>query len=160
MPTERPMKAEIRTITTGEAQAFLPSVLEGGGSVPLTVTGNSMLPFLKDKRDTVWLRETDKPKRGQILLFRRQDGSFILHRLRRIRRDGTLVMNGDAQSWCEIISPDQVLACVTAFSRPGKKTVSADGFPVRLRDLLWYPTRPIRPFLFRTYLAIRRLTVR
>lgn len=150
------MKAEIKTITTGEAQTFLPSVLETGSSVPLVVTGNSMLPFLKNKRDTVWLRTERSPKRGQILLFRRTDGTFILHRVRRIRADGMLVMNGDAQAWCETISPDQVLASVTAFSRPGKKTVPSDGFFLRLRDVLWYPTRPIRPFLFNAYLAIRR----
>ena len=154
------MKTEIRTITTGEAQTFLPSVLKSGCSVPLTVTGNSMLPFLKNKRDTVWLREEKKPKRGQILLFQRKDGSFILHRLRRIRRDGMLVMNGDAQNWCEIISPDQVLASVTAFSRQGKEAVPANRFRTKLRDILWYPTRPIRPFLFNTYLAIRRRMTR
>ena len=115
-----------------------------------------MLPFFKSGRDTVWLTSGTVPKKGDIAFFRRRDGNFVLHRVRKIRADGSLVMNGDAQNWCETILPDQVLAVVTAFSRSGKKTVSASAFRVRLRDLLWYPTRPVRPFLFRVYLAFRR----
>ena len=150
------MESEKRIISEEEAQSYLPALLEGGESVPLVVTGYSMLPFLKSGRDTVWLTPGTVPKKGDIAFFRRRDGNFVLHRVRKIRTDGSLVMNGDAQNWCETILPEQVLAVVTAFSRSGKKTVSASAFRVRLRDLLWYPTRPVRPFLFRVYLAFRR----
>ena len=157
MQNESLADSGIRTLSGTEARSFFPTLLENGGSVPLVVTGSSMLPFLKNKRDTVWLRAEKKPKRGQILFFQRPDGSFVLHRVRKILSDGTIVVNGDAQSWCEQVSPERALAVVTAFSRSGKKAVPADSFFVRLRDILWYPTRPIRPFLFRVYLKLRRL---
>ena len=150
----------VRTVTAEQIETFLPSLLKAGGTFPLVVTGSSMLPFLKNGRDTVWLRAEKKPKRGQILFFQREDGSFVLHRIRRILSDGTIIVNGDAQNWCENVTPKQSIAVVTAFSRPGKKAVPADSFFIKVRDLLWYPTRPLRPLMFRTYLAIRKLFVR
>ena len=94
-----------------EADALVKALLSSDGVFPLTVTGSSMAPLLKDGRSTVLLTKDFVPKRGRILLFRRRDGSLILHRVRKI--DGnTLVMNGDAQDWCERILPHQVIAAV------------------------------------------------
>ena len=131
-------------------------LLELGAKIPLVVTGSSMMPFLKHGKDTVWLIRTDCCRRGQILFFRRRDGSLVLHRIRRIYRDGTMLMNGDAQNWCEIITPDQAAAVVCAVTRQGR-TRNADNFIWKIRDLLWYPTRPVRPMLFRLYGILKQI---
>ena len=52
-------------LTPGEAAGRLLPLLEAGASVPLRVTGSSMVPFLRDRRDLVFLRA---PR------FRRDDG--------------------------------------------------------------------------------------
>lgn len=124
--------------------------------MPILVTGSSMLPFLKDGRDTVWLAKEDNLRRGQILFFRRSNGMFILHRIRRIYPDGKILVNGDAQTWCEIVHPSQVVGVVCAIGRNGKIKDSGD-LILKIRDLLWYPTRPIRPIIFRFYEMLRKI---
>ena len=131
-------------------------VLRAGGCVPLTVTGSSMLPFLRSGRDTVWLCQCDKSsfRRGKILLFR-SGGNLVLHRIRKPLCGQLLLMNGDAQKSCEVIDSTQAIAAVRWLTWRGRR-FSADSFFVRIRDALWYPTRPFRGFLFRTASNIRR----
>ena len=95
---------------------------------------------------SVLLTKDFVPKKGRILLFRRRDGSLILHRVRKI--DGnTLVMNGDAQDWCERILPHQVIAAVE-YIKMGNKNVKYNSPLLRIWDCPWYPTYPVRRRLF------------
>ena len=144
------------TIDAVKDADVLIEILESGAVFPITVTGRSMTPYLKDGRDTVWLRKTELLKRGQIVFFRRRSGEFILHRIRKIYTDGRMLINGDAQTWCETVLPEMAAAVVCAVTRDG---ITRDaGCPAwKLRDLLWYPTRPVRPFIFRAYACLRRL---
>lgn len=130
----------------------LTEIISAGGRICLVVTGSSMRPFLKHGRDMVCLRawEENDIKRGQILLFQRQDQSLILHRIRKCLQDGKLLMNGDAQAWCETISLNQVVAAVSSIERKGQH-LSCDHIWFRFWNWLWYPTRPIRPILFKLW---------
>lgn len=144
-------------LTTEELSDALQETLRDGGCFPLGITGWSMQPFLCHGRDIVWLR-TFRPeacKAGTILLFRRQNGRFVLHRVRK-RLPGGYRMNGDAQTWCEDIRADQVVAEAYQIQRKGK-TRSCDCLRWKLRALLWFPTRPIRPLLFRVGHYLKRI---
>lgn len=139
----------------------LSALLEEGGEIFLRVTGTSMLPLLHPGRSVVKLVgcRGALQRRGDILLFRRTDssgesGSFVLHRLRRILPDGRLLMNGDAQSWCEVISPDSVIARVTEII-DGRFAMKTDGLLMRAYRLLWYPTYRFRPRLLGAATALR-----
>ncbi len=123
-------------------EAVLPAVA-AGGSFQLTVTGSSMAPTLKNGVDAVLLEKAEHIQPGDILLFQRKDGSFILHRCVRIRK-GKLTVNGDAQVWTEDISLSQVRAKAVKLYRRGKWR-SARPFLGRL----WSLTRRIRPLLIR-----------
>lgn len=146
----------IKTIDALQCGNEFVSLLESGAKIPLLVTGYSMLPFLRHERDTVWLEKAETLRCGQIVFFRRSAGSFILHRIRRIYPDGSLLVNGDAQSWCEVVPREQVVAVVRAIERDGKIRDAEHSF-LRIRDFFWYPTRPIRPLLFRLYGTLRKL---
>ena len=137
-------------VSSEEFSPVLHEILASGGYVSLVVSGSSMRPFLKDGRDIVCLRTcTEKDLRsGQILLFKRPDRPLILHRIRRVLSDGRLIMNGDAQTWCETISFDQVIAVVSSVERKGHH-ISSNCIWFRLWSLLWYPTRPVRPVLIK-----------
>ena len=140
-----------KLIFSGKAIApQLMDTISAGGRICLVVTGSSMTPFLKHERDVVFLRkwEEKKIKSGQILLFQRKDSSLVLHRIRKIFPNGKLLMNGDAQAWCETISLEQVIAVVSSVERKGKQ-ISCDSIRFQLWNWLWYPTRPIRPILFK-----------
>ncbi len=141
-----------------EFAEIIEKTVESGGSMPLVVTGNSMGPFMKDGRDTVWLeacRDADF-KRGKILLFRRNDGKFVLHRVRKPMPDGTLVMNGDAQYWCENIKKEQAIAVVTHIETNGKKK-SCNSLIYRIKTEAWQILKPLRPYIFRIQSVIKRI---
>ena len=140
-----------KLMVSGEDFApVLTEILSSGGSVSLVVSGSSMRPFLKHGRDSVCLRScTEKDlKCGQILLFKRRDQTMVLHRIRRVLPGGQLVMNGDAQAWCETIFAGQVMAVAAFVERKGRR-IPCDCSLFRLWNLFWYPTRPIRPALIK-----------
>lgn len=144
------MNEIIKIIDPDRSGDDLIAMLEAGAVAPVVVTGSSMRPFLKHGIDTVWLKREETYRRGQILFFRRDSGTFILHRIRKCYPDGNMLINGDAQAWCELARPDQAIAAVYAVTRAGK-TVPVKRLDVRIRDALWYPTRPFRPYLFALY---------
>lgn len=97
------------------------SLLDEADSVPLEVSGGSMTPFLAGGRDTVFLSKVTKtPKRGDVLLYQRRSGQYVLHRVYRVE-DGCFTMLGDAQTQTEPgICPNQLRAIVTAVRRKGR----------------------------------------
>lgn len=143
--------------SSAEFVGLIEETVGSGGTMPIVVTGNSMRPFLKDGEHTVWLeRCTDSDfKRGRILLFRRTNGKIVLHRVRVVRPDGVLVMNGDAQNWCENIEKNQVLAVVTHIEANGKKK-PCNLLCCRILTEIWQLLMPVRPFIFRVVRKISR----
>ena len=87
-----------------------------GGSVELTVTGSSMEPMLHHGESRVRLTRAKELKRGDLALYRRENGQYVLHRI--IDKDLLgYVCCGDAQSVPEDIHSFQVLAMVEQFTR-------------------------------------------
>lgn len=77
------------------------NLLKEGATLPITVSGGSMLPFLAPGRDTVFIKAIDSPlKAGDIVFYRRENGRYILHRLYRLDGD-KLWFVGDAQDEIE-----------------------------------------------------------
>ncbi len=138
-------------------EGIIEETVNSGGSMPLVVTGNSMRPFMRDGKHTVWLaacKESDF-KRGKILLFRRENGRFVLHRVRKVKPDGVLVMNGDAQSWCEEIKKEQVVAVVTQIEIKGKKQ-SCNSLIYKMIIEVWQLLKPVRPYIFSVNRKIKK----
>ena len=104
-----------RPLHLAQAEPLLRERLEA--TVMLTVTGGSMLPLLAGGRDRVTLGPVpERLRRGEVLLYRRADGSYVLHRLTGFGQDGTLVFCGDRQTEPERgIRPEQVIARAVAF---------------------------------------------
>lgn len=144
--------------SSAEFAEVIEETIKAGGCVPLVVTGNSMNPFLKDGRDTVWLKACTGSdyKRGKILLFRRTDGKIVMHRVRKVLHSGELVINGDAQYWCENIKKEQVIAVVSYIERNGKKK-SCNSVIYKIRTEAWQILKPLRPYIFRVQRIIRRI---
>lgn len=142
--------------SSAEFAEIIEETINAGSCVPLVVTGSSMKPFLRDGKDTVWLKACTQAdfKRGRILLFERENGAYVLHRVRKVLSDGTLVMNGDAQYWCENIKKEQALAVVTYIEKNGKKK-SCGSLVYKMRTEIWQVLKPLRPFIFR---VVRKLT--
>lgn len=137
---------EHTAMPASEAVPQIIEILERGQQCMLTVTGSSMLPFLRHKKDAVVLAKPEPQmlRRGRVVFFQRESGAYILHRIRRVEKDGSLCINGDAQAWTEHIRPEQVLAVVVAIRRKSGRILDCNGILWRGLSALWYPTRPIR----------------
>ena len=77
-------------VKTVDTQTFLDAVKEivrEGRDVPVTITGNSMSPFLVHGRDRVLLSRITRPlQKGDMVLYQRKGGQYVMHRIRRIDR--------------------------------------------------------------------------
>ncbi len=128
------------------------ALLETADALPLEITGSSMTPFLAPGRDSVMLTKPAAPlRRGDIVLYRRDDGAYILHRILRVERNGTLSLAGDAQCALERgVRPEQVFAIVRSAVRKGK-TQQPGCFWWDFFAHIWPLLLPLRPWLRRAY---------
>ncbi len=151
--------AEGNLISVPGKQLFVAveELLHAGATFKLVVTGNSMYPFLKHKRDSVILTGIAgyTLKRGDIVLVRRNPESHVLHRVYKLRSGG-FIMNGDAQNWDEFIPSGQVIAVAGSIERKGR-LISCDNRIYRLASKLWMLLRPFRRPLFRGAGALVRV---
>lgn len=124
--------------------------LDNGGKATLTVTGSSMLPMLRNRRDSVVLIPPSRQKKGDIVLFRRENGRYILHRIISVTDNGYLC-SGDNQWVLESVTGEQIVAVVDGFTRKGRTyTLGAPGY--RLYQAVWVNLF----FLRRYYIWVRR----
>lgn len=142
--------------SSDEITNSIKTTVADGGSFPLVVTGTSMQPFLEDGRDVVWLGECKKQdiSKGVILLFEREDGSLILHRVRQVLPDGRIEMNGDALSWSEQISFGNVIATVTHIEKNGKRISCSSPFYKSVISL-WQAALPFRYYILKLWKMFR-----
>lgn len=149
------MGSEVRILSPEELMAPLLSLLEEADSVPLVISGSSMAPFLAHGRDTVYLSRITRPlKRGDMILFRRDSGAYILHRILRVRPEGYTLI-GDAQNWTEEVRPDQALALVTAVRRKGK-LLGPGSFWWIFFEKVWLRMIPARHGILRCWARVFR----
>lgn len=148
---KKSVKKNTRAIPMEELYKVIQTQLENGGRARLTVTGRSMLPLLRAYRDAVELIPvSEKQKKGQIILYRRANGQFVLHRIVRVTEKGYIVC-GDNEAVREPVAHDQLLAVTDGLIRKGKY-ISMDNFSYKLYVALWVGLFPLRGI----YIKIRR----
>lgn len=77
---------------------FIEEAFNRGLDFQIPITGTSMNPLLYQNRDFVKIIKPQLPLNlGDIPLYRRNDGAFVLHRVVGIKDNGEYVMCGDNQ---------------------------------------------------------------
>lgn len=144
-----------REIELAQMYPIISEVLASGGTFTLTITGTSMYPTLLGKRDRVTLSAAPaRLKKLDLPLYRRKDGSFVLHRIIGISKDDSYICCGDHQTLREPgIRQEQIVGLVTAIERKGKQ-FPATKRKYRIWVRVWYWLLPMRGLIFR---AARRL---
>lgn len=112
----------MRTLDT---QAYLDEIsgllAQGHTGLPVPVAGTSMCPFLRNG-DTVYLDPVTAPLQpGDVVLYTRGNGRYILHRVVDVRPNGIVMILGDNQSQTEPVPASRVIAIMTAACRKGKR---------------------------------------
>ena len=100
----------------------LKQCLEELGYAVVPTVGNSMLPILQEGKCMVQvIRIEGKPlQEGDVVLYRRKNGAYILHRIMRKIEEDTFLVCGDHQ-WKldEQVQEEQILAIAQGFFRNG-----------------------------------------
>ena len=145
-----------KVVDTGEYITSLRDLIGQGHEVALPVAGSSMTPFLGDGRDRVFLRAPDRLlRRGDVVLYQRDSGAYVLHRIHRVRGDVYDIV-GDAQSEIERgVRREQIFAVVTRAERKGK-LIAPGCFHWWFFQNVWIGMVPLRLPLLGLYAAGRR----
>ncbi len=125
--------------------------LQQGGRASLVVSGISMLPMLRNRQDSVILIPPNNPCTGDVILYRRSNGRYVLHRIIAMQGKDYFCC-GDNQAEREFVSRRQVVAVVDEFIRKGKR-YTRDTFGYRVYVAVWVKLFFLRP----AYIKLRRL---
>lgn len=140
-------------------ESYLPVIrelLEAGKTVPLTISGNSMSPFFVHIRDRVLLAPAPaRLKRGDMAIFQRRNGQYILHRICRTADNDKYYFIGDAQTEIEgPIDREQIFGKVVSVCRKGR-WIGPGNFWWEFFEHVWLRIIPLRCTLRRLYGRLR-----
>ena len=123
------------SIHLSDYEELIQEVLASGGEFRLYPHGTSMLPLLRQGIDSVALRHLDRqPRKYDILFYKRQDGSYILHRVKEVTPDG-FVMWGDNHTMLEYgITEENIIGYAARVFR-GEKELDCQS--LKYRGYLW-----------------------
>ena len=138
-------------ISLNEMEPRIRETLDKNGEVSFVSAGRSMLPIIRDRKDTVTLVKPKKNiKAGDVVFYQRDNGRFILHRVMYVNA-GTYVMRGDNQWDNEYnVRRDQIIGVLKSIERNGKVHNVTD------RDYLMYVRfLPLIRFIRKTYYGFK-----
>ena len=141
----------MREIDTRAYISTLREMVREGHEVSLIISGSSMAPFLVHHRDSILIGPiTDELKRGDMVFYERESGQFVMHRIRKVRKEG-LYLIGDAQTITEgPLNPNRVFAIVKSVQRKGKWVGPKDRW-WKFFATTWLRLIPLRPFILKIY---------
>lgn len=105
-----------------EFETIIKDVLDSGGEFQMFPKGSSMLPLLREKIDSVVLvKPQGQLKTGDILLYKRSNGQYVLHRIVKVNQN-SYELCGDNQIQIETkVSDTDIIGVVGYFYRREKK---------------------------------------
>lgn len=149
---------KMKYVKAAELFSLTREIIDQDGHAWITVTGNSMYPFLKGDRDSVELSKTSfkEIKRGDIVLIRRLSGAFVLHRVLKKGKDSFYII-GDAQQWVEgPLTAEQLQAIVTSIKRK-TRVIKCNNPLYKAGVFVWMIVIPVRYRIFSVVRLARRL---
>lgn len=140
-----------KNVNTRDYISILKELVCNQKTVKIPVVGNSMAPFLITGRDYVLVQKPDCAlKKGDVVLFQRESGDYILHRICKIRK-GEVYAIGDAQTIKEgPIQRKQIVGFVIKAQRKGIWINETDLW-WRFFQNVWIRIIPFRPFIRKLY---------
>ena len=130
--------------------------IANGTDVRMKVSGISMTPILHNGKDSVVLSAPGKVGKYDIVLHKRKNGQYILHRIIG-KKKGAFVIAGDFETEKEYpVYEDMIIARVTSFCRNGKE-YSPEDFIIKLYSRIWVFIFPMRHRVLYMINVIRRI---
>lgn len=126
-------------------------LLEEGRIIQIEPQGYSMYPMFVPGRDSaiIMKADRDKLKRGDVVLYRREESILVLHRIWKIKGEGIYLV-GDNQETIEgPLRKDQIKGILIAFVCK-EKTISVKNPIYWLISRGWLIVRPYRNTIRKT----------
>ena len=121
-----------------KVEAFAPLIEEAfsnNQTFKMPVNGVSMLPFL-NKTHYVVLAKPQNLKRNDMILYKRENGQYVLHRIFRVKKDHFQLL-GDNQVYREYpVYENQVIGKVIEVHK-GNKIHHLNGFKYKTYLFFW-----------------------
>ncbi len=130
--------------------------LARGADVTINPKGQSMMPLIHQGRDSVVLKKPPEIlKKYDIVLYRRDNGQFVLHRV--IGMGNDYIMCGDNQWQREKnIKHEQICAVATAVIRKGKR-IETNCISMKLYSRCWVLLQSINGICHAVWRKIKKL---
>lgn len=129
----------------------LEQVLERDGVLTHAISGGSMRPMLNEATDLVKIvPQKDPLKKGDLPLYRRPDGTLILHRIIAVRKK-YCVTCGDNCSFSEKVPYEWIIGVTEGYYKDGVYIPCTDG------EYLEYVQKRIRGRYFKSSLLRFRI---
>ena len=96
-----------------EMYPLISEIISSGGSFRLFPKGTSMLPTIKQGDDSVELAAPKKLKKYDIVLYKRPNGQFVIHRIMKMKNDEVVLCGDNQVALEEGIDANDILAKVT-----------------------------------------------
>ena len=124
------------SIKTKDIVPLIKEVVDQDSTFSLKPKGISMLPTINEKTDVVILSKPEKLKKYDAVLYVRDNGQYVLHRIVKIKGD-TFSMCGDNQIFIEKnIKKENIIAKMTSLISSDKKIdIHEDAYKKRIRSL-------------------------
>ena len=130
---------------------LISEIISSGGSFRLFPKGISMLPTIKQGEDSVELAAPKRLKKYDIVLYKRPNGQFVIHRIMKMKNDEVWLCGDNQVALEEGINTEDILAKVIGIYKEEKLFKNTD-FSYKLYSFFWANTRIFR----RIYRGIKR----
>jgi hypothetical protein len=118
--------------------------LNRSGLVVHTNKGSSMMPLLRENRDLMVIRKREAGRfhKNDAVLFLRDNGEYVLHRIRKVFPDSYWIIGDNCVSG-ERVREEQVIGVLAEIVRDGKTIrVTDKGYLLFVR--VWWLLYPFR----------------
>ena len=134
-------------------------LLKAGACIQIYPQGYSMYPFIDPRRDEVVLagiEEGSALRRGDVVLYRRENGMLVLHRIYKIGQDGLYLLGDHQTAIGGPVRREQVKGKMTGMVRDGRyMDVGNPGY--RMLSVVWLWLRPARRVIMVPAARLRRM---
>ena len=133
-----------------ELENIIREVVESGGEFSLVTAGTSMLPLLRNRKDTVVLaKPSGRLHKYDVPLYKRDSGQFTLHRVLKVNPDGYHICGDNQLAIEKGISDAHVIAVVKRIVRNGRTIDFEKSFGYKIYVFFWCRCFFIRYFVLK-----------
>ena len=128
-------------------------ILEKEGYYISTSVGNSMLPFLRERKDTIVIQKREQYKKFDVVLYKRK-GNYVLHRIIKVLPE-TFYIRGDNCYYDEYVKHNEIIGVMVECYR-GEKKVNLNSIFYKLYVCIRVYSYPIRSVFNKIKIKIKQ----